>query len=48
MEDIFAGVQIEEIEVKGFQFRFPIRYFDYSLMSAAFPAKVTNLQNMLP
>ncbi len=48
MEDIFANVKLEEIKVGEFRFRFPIRYFDYSLMGAVFPASITRLQRVLP
>jgi len=48
MEDIFANLKFEDIEVGGFRFRFPIRYFDYSLMGAAFPSPITKMQKVLP
>ena len=38
----------KDIEVGGIQFRFPLRYFDYSLISAAFPTPVVKLQDVLP
>ena len=48
MEDIFDGINFEDVRVGGFRFRFPIRYFDYSLMGAAFPVPVTKVQKVLP
>jgi hypothetical protein len=48
MEDIFDGIDFEEVEVGGFQFRFPLRYFDYFVMAAAFPAPVGKVKKVLP
>ena len=48
MEDIFAALEFEDVKVGSFRFRFPLRYFDYSLVGASFPVPVANLQNVLP
>jgi hypothetical protein len=48
MEDIFDAIEYEEVEVGGLRFRFPLRYFDYSVMAAAFPAPVARVKKALP
>lgn len=48
MEDIFDAVEYEEVEVGRLRFRFPLRYFDYSVMAAAFPAPVGRVKKALP
>jgi acetoacetate decarboxylase len=48
MEEIFADIKTEDIEVGGFHFKAPFRYFDYSLISAAFPAPVESVKRVLP
>ena len=47
MEDIFDGINFEDVEVGGFRFRFPIRYFDYFVMAAAFPAPLGKVKKVL-
>jgi hypothetical protein len=44
----FTGVKVEEIEVSGVRVRFPIRYFDSSMIAASFPAPAAKVQEVLP
>ena len=47
-KDFFAGIKIEEIEISGVRVRFPIRYFDSSMIAATFPAPAARVQEVLP
>jgi len=49
MDDtFFARAKLEEIEVFGVRVRFPVRYFDWSSITAAFPAPADKVREALP
>ena len=46
--DVFAGVDIEEIEILGKKYRFPLRFYDYTGIVGVFPADATKVKELLP
>jgi hypothetical protein len=46
--DVFAGIDIEEIEVIGKKYRFPLRFYDYTGIVGIFPADATKAKELLP
>lgn len=47
-ETLFGDVPLEEKEIRGRRFRFPIRYYDHETISGAFPASATKIRRLLP
>jgi hypothetical protein len=46
--DFFKDTQFEDFEVSGRLFRFPILYYDFSRITASFPAPVAQVASLLP
>jgi hypothetical protein len=47
-ENPFAGVKTEEVEVLGKRYRFPIKYYDHTRMSAVFAMPASGARELLP
>lgn len=47
-DSFFNKVKVKEIEVSGTNMRFPLRYYDWSMIAACFPAPAVQIQKILP
>lgn len=47
-DDVFGGIDVQETEVLGKKYRFPIRFYNYTGVVGIFPADATKVKDMLP
>ncbi|UCG84658.1 MAG: acetoacetate decarboxylase family protein [Dehalococcoidia bacterium] len=47
-QDFFDGIEFEDVEIGGASLRFPVRYYDHSILVAGFGAPTPTVQKELP